>query len=110
MLTFRVFIIIYLTILSALFNSRWADESLDNIPRVHQNTEENGINFLDHSYMNVKAVQVGSGSIKVFAVCNEPFEAFAAFDFKNTLTKYFSVNAEPKFCAVKAYLHLLQKF
>jgi len=110
MLAFRLLIIVYFAFLATLFNSSWADESLHNVPRVHRTTQQNGINFLADSYMNVKAVQVNSDSVKLFVILDDSFYVQIKLYFETTLKYYYSVNAVAKFCTIQSYLHLLQKF
>ncbi|SUX48694.1 Uncharacterised protein [Chryseobacterium indoltheticum] len=110
MSAFRIFIIIYFAVIASLFNSKWADESLHNVPRVHQSTKQKGINFLADSYMNVKTVQVNTDAIKIFAILDASFDIHIRFYLKTNRKYYYSVNTVAKFCAIKAYLHLLQKF
>ncbi|KMQ60176.1 hypothetical protein ACM46_18255 [Chryseobacterium angstadtii] len=106
----RSFIFFYFILVFTLFNSKWAEKSLRNIPCVPNIGNVLALDFYEETDMNTHALPAASKIVK-YVICKEDM---ATGDF-SSITKISSRISLPDIaisiiCGVKSFLHLLQLY
>ncbi len=107
----RSFIFFYLMLVFTLFNSKWAEKSLNKIPCIPPPTNITVLDVYEEADMNTHALPAASNILK-YSIRRE--------DGQTTIGKLSAIHDVPKkglsvvsefvVCGVKSFLHLLQLF
>ncbi|MGN7706364.1 hypothetical protein [Chryseobacterium sp. 22543] len=106
----RSFILFYIMLVFTLFNSNWAEKSLQNIPHVPHVTNIHLLDVYEEADMNTHALPAAAKIVKHSVKKSDP----AIADFSGIL-KVISKIILPEIavstiCGVKSFLHLLQLY
>lgn len=106
----RSFIIFYIILVFTLFNSNWAEKSLNNIPHLPPVSNIHLLDVYEEADMNTHALPAASKIVKYSARKDEDatgdFSAIIKVSPKITLPE-ISLST---ICGVKSFLHLLQLY
>ncbi|AZA82727.1 hypothetical protein C1637_20205 [Chryseobacterium lactis] len=106
----RSFILFYIILVCSLFNSNWAEKSLNNIPHVPHINNIHLLDVYEEADMNTHAVPAASKIVKYSArkddTATGDFSEILKFTSKITLPDI----ALSIICGVKSFLHLLQLY
>ena len=106
----KSFIFFYFMLVFTLFNSKWAEKSLQNVPCVPQIGNVHILDFYEETDMNTHAVSTVSKIVKNAArKIDETSGDFSAIE-KITLKITLPDIAVSSICGVKSFLHLLQLY
>nr|WP_315028906.1 hypothetical protein [uncultured Chryseobacterium sp.] len=106
----RSFIMFYIILVFTLFNSNWAEKSLNNVPHVPHVNNIHLLDVYEEADMNTHALPAASKIVKHGARKDEDaagdFSAILKLSPKITLPD-ISLST---ICGVKSFLHLLQLY
>lgn len=111
MASLRSFIFFYFMLVFTLFNSNWAEKSLNKIPCVPPPTNITVLDVYEEADMNTHALPAASKILK-YSIRKEDGQATieALSAIHDVPKRGLSVISEFVVCGVKAFLHLLQLF
>ncbi|WP_267405196.1 MULTISPECIES: hypothetical protein [unclassified Chryseobacterium] len=94
-----------------LFNSRWAEKSLNKLPCIPPITNICVLDVYEQADMNAKAVPATSKVVKYLAQKREEYYTEATFKTIKVVQKItLPVISVTIVCGVKSFLHLLQLY
>ena len=106
----RSFFLFYIMLVFTLFNSNWAEKSLQNVPHVPHVTNIYLLDVYEEADMNTHALPAAAKIVKHSVKKNDP----AIADFSGILKVIPKINlpeiAVSTICGVKSFLHLLQLY
>ncbi|MDR6464913.1 MULTISPECIES: hypothetical protein [Chryseobacterium] len=106
----RSFFLFYIMLVFTLFNSNWAEKSLQNVPHVPHVTNIYLLDVYEEADMNTHALPAAAKIVKHSVKKNDP----AIADFSGILKVIPKITlpeiAVSTICGVKSFLHLLQLY
>ncbi|MDW9382957.1 hypothetical protein [Chryseobacterium sp. JV558] len=106
----RSFFLFYIILVFTLFNSNWAEKSLQNVPHVPHVTNIHLLDVYEEADMNTHALPAAAKIVKHSIKKNDP----AIADFSGILKVIPKITlpeiAVSTICGVKSFLHLLQLY
>ncbi|ROI04126.1 hypothetical protein EGI16_10020 [Chryseobacterium sp. G0240] len=106
----RSFFLFYIILLFTLFNSNWAEKSLQNIPQIPHINNIHLLDVYEEADMNTHALPAASKIVKYSARKDD--QALGDFSEMVKLTPKLTLPdiALAIICGVKSFLHLFQLF